>query len=145
MTSLTWTFPNNLQSHRRKEGQTPSLSNRMVLCLISVTSLFSLSMKHFAIDSSKRVVQIHGQLQSLILFQQIIFFFLCGKHRSKVSPCTPWRHMWEWRYSSMHSKPHNTLHICVWSASCPDPLCTQESSCHYTVNRRLTALSQCFR
>ena len=83
MTSLTWTFPNNLQSHRRKEGQTPSLSNRMVLCLISVTSLFSLSMKHFAIDSSKRVVQIHGQLQSLILFQQIIFFFCVGSTEVK--------------------------------------------------------------
>lgn len=32
--------------------------------------------------------------------------FLCGKHDSKASFCIPRRHMWEWRYSSMHSKPH---------------------------------------
>jgi hypothetical protein len=51
----------------QEEGRTLSLSNRMVICLILVTSLFSSFVKCFATDSSKQLVQIHGQLLSLIL------------------------------------------------------------------------------
>lgn len=93
MTSLTWTFPNNLQPHRRKEGWTPWLPTGC--CSVSIQSQ---AYSVFLWNVSRQIAR-HRQCKSMTPCSDssyAIRLFVSAQvpsTKAKLPLCKTWRHM----------------------------------------------------